>query len=215
MRRKGTWMLGVCTCAGAMNLRTRRFCLCFVSPLPFQDTRFHSLVFDVIVFFPLDQMKRERKMEGEKKKSESSFSDFITRANQATKVLSSLSFRESMERHTEVETETVNFEGDIPPVPVLNSTSYISHSWRSTHLTNDTTSSRVHACQTRRSRSDEKRKATYFDPFPFFSSSFFPSLSFSISFHNLTTWRGYIYMYIYVCTFTVNGNKHEVHTMMK
>lgn len=159
--------------------------------------------------------EREKNGGRKKKKSESSFSDFITRANQATKVLSSLSFRESMERHTEVETETVNFEGDIPPVPVLNSTSYISHSWRSTHLTNDTTSSRVHACQTRRSRSDEKRKATYFDPFPFFSSSFFPSLSFSISFHNLTTWRGYIYMYIYVCTFTVNGNKHEVHTMMK
>lgn len=34
-----------------------------------------------------------------KKKSKSSFSDFITRVNQATKVLSSLSFRESMERH--------------------------------------------------------------------------------------------------------------------
>lgn len=147
MRRKGTWMLGVCTCAGAMNLRTRRFCLRFVSPLPFQDTRFHSLVFDVIVLFPLDQMERE-KNGGEKKgkKNRKVHSPILSLVWTKPQKCFHRSRSERAWNDTEVETETVNFEGDIPPVPVLNSTSYISRSW-------------VHdACQTRRSRSDEKRK---------------------------------------------------------
>lgn len=172
MRRKGTWMLGVCTCAGAMNLRTRRFCLRFVSPLPFQDTRFHSLVFDVIVLFPLDQMEREKNGGGKKRKKK--IEKFILRFYHSCEPSHKSAFIALVPREHGT-TRRSRLKRSISKATFHR---YLSLTQPPTFRVRGYTMLAKHGDWDR--MRNGKHKATYFNPFPFFSSFlfFYPSLFF-------------------------------------